>query len=140
MRWSGPWTIVGRTLGANRLLACSACGRRQRGRPLNSVVSHHLKSGASEFHFLQLERSGKYRGNRQGSFPALNRSSFSVRAASSFTESPPRSFALLGLRGFVGHRVAVSANRREALFSGPVHTPGRSCQTFGIGLRKANDG
>jgi len=43
MRWSGPWTIVGRTLGANRLLACSACGKRQRGRPLNAIVRHHLR-------------------------------------------------------------------------------------------------
>jgi hypothetical protein len=33
---------VGRTLGANRLLAGSACGKRQRGRPLNSVVRHHM--------------------------------------------------------------------------------------------------
>ena len=40
-RWSGPWTIVGRTLDANRRLACSACGKRRRGRPLNSVVSRH---------------------------------------------------------------------------------------------------
>jgi adenylate kinase family enzyme len=31
-------TIVGRTLVANRLLAGSACGKRRRGRPLNSVV------------------------------------------------------------------------------------------------------
>ena len=29
---------MGRTLVANRLLAGSACGKRQRGRPLNSVV------------------------------------------------------------------------------------------------------
>ena len=29
---------MGRTLGANRLLAGSACGKRQRWRPLNSVV------------------------------------------------------------------------------------------------------
>jgi hypothetical protein len=29
---------VGRTLVANRLLAGSACGKRRRGRPLNSVV------------------------------------------------------------------------------------------------------
>jgi hypothetical protein len=33
---------VGRTLDANRLLAGSACGKRHRGRPLNSVVSHHM--------------------------------------------------------------------------------------------------
>jgi len=32
---------VGRTLVANRWLAGSACGKRNRGRPLNSVVSHH---------------------------------------------------------------------------------------------------
>ena len=43
-RWSGPWTIVGRTLVANRLLAGSACGKRQRGRPLNSVVRRHVRS------------------------------------------------------------------------------------------------
>src|SRR5258706_4081966 len=42
MRWSGPWTIVGRTLVANRLLAGSACGKRQRGWPLNSVVRAQL--------------------------------------------------------------------------------------------------
>ena len=29
---------MGRTLAANKLLAGSACGKRQRGRPLNSVV------------------------------------------------------------------------------------------------------
>ena len=34
---------MGRTLGANRLLARSACGKRQRGRPLNSVVRTHRK-------------------------------------------------------------------------------------------------
>jgi hypothetical protein len=33
---------VGRTLVANRLLAGSACGKRQRVRPLNSVVRRHL--------------------------------------------------------------------------------------------------
>jgi hypothetical protein len=32
---------VGRTLVANKLLAGSACGKRRRGRPLNSVVSQH---------------------------------------------------------------------------------------------------
>ena len=32
---------MGRTLVANKLLAGSACGKRQRGRPLNSVVRHH---------------------------------------------------------------------------------------------------
>jgi len=32
---------VGRTLVANRLLAGSACGKRHRGRPLNSVVRWH---------------------------------------------------------------------------------------------------
>jgi hypothetical protein len=37
MRWSGPWTIVGRTLDANRLLAGSACGKRHPGRPLNAI-------------------------------------------------------------------------------------------------------
>lgn len=47
MRWSGPWTIVGRTLDANRLLAGSACGGRQRGRPLNTIVSCHLKRSLS---------------------------------------------------------------------------------------------
>ena len=31
-------SIVGRTLVANRRLAGSACGKRQRARPLNSVV------------------------------------------------------------------------------------------------------
>jgi hypothetical protein len=34
---------VGRTLDANGLLAGSACGKRRRGRPLNSVVSWHRK-------------------------------------------------------------------------------------------------
>jgi hypothetical protein len=33
---------VRRTLVANRLLAGSACGKRRRGRPLNSVVSHQV--------------------------------------------------------------------------------------------------
>ena len=32
---------MGRTLVANKLLAGSACGKRQRGRPLNSVVRLH---------------------------------------------------------------------------------------------------
>jgi hypothetical protein len=30
--------MVGRTLVANRLLAGSACGKRRRGRPLNTIV------------------------------------------------------------------------------------------------------
>ena len=30
--------MVGRTRGANRLLACSACGKRRIVRPLNSIV------------------------------------------------------------------------------------------------------
>jgi hypothetical protein len=34
--------IVARTLVANRRLAGSACGKRRRARPLNSVVSLHL--------------------------------------------------------------------------------------------------
>jgi hypothetical protein len=34
---------VGRTLGANRLLAGSACGKRRRGRPLNRFVSVHMR-------------------------------------------------------------------------------------------------
>jgi hypothetical protein len=38
-RWSGPGQVVGRTLVANRWLAGSACGKRHRARPLNSVVS-----------------------------------------------------------------------------------------------------
>ncbi len=39
-RWSGPWTIVGRTLVASdRWLA--QCGKRQRGRPLNAAVRLH---------------------------------------------------------------------------------------------------
>jgi uncharacterized protein (DUF983 family) len=33
---------VGRTLGANRMLAGSACGKRRRGRPLNSVVRQRM--------------------------------------------------------------------------------------------------
>jgi hypothetical protein len=37
---------VGHTLVANRLLAGSACGRRQRGEPLNSVVSWQQMSAA----------------------------------------------------------------------------------------------
>jgi hypothetical protein len=36
--------MVGRTLVANRLLAVSACGKQQRVRPLNSVVSLHVGS------------------------------------------------------------------------------------------------
>ena len=35
---------MGRTLGANRLLAGSACGKRRRGRPLNSVVRQPLEA------------------------------------------------------------------------------------------------
>ncbi len=35
---------MGRTLVANRLLAGSACGKRHRGRPLNSVVRHQAMS------------------------------------------------------------------------------------------------
>jgi hypothetical protein len=42
MRWSGPWAIVARTLVANRWLAGSACGKRQRGRPLNAIVRRHV--------------------------------------------------------------------------------------------------
>jgi hypothetical protein len=45
MRWSRPWTITGRTLVANRLLACSACGKQQRGRPLNAVVRRQQMPG-----------------------------------------------------------------------------------------------
>jgi hypothetical protein len=33
--------MVGRTLVASKLLAGSACGKRQVVRPLNSVVRHH---------------------------------------------------------------------------------------------------
>ena len=33
---------MGRTLVANKLLACSACGKRQRGRPLNAIVREHM--------------------------------------------------------------------------------------------------
>jgi len=53
-RWSGPWTIVGRTLVANRLLAGSACGKRRCARPLNSVVRAHVtlwrKAASSQIH------------------------------------------------------------------------------------------
>jgi hypothetical protein len=42
-RWSGPWAIVARTLVANQWLAGSACGKRHRGRPLNSLVRTHLE-------------------------------------------------------------------------------------------------
>src|SRR5258706_12223707 len=47
MRWSGPWTIVGRTLVANRLLAGSACGKRHRGRPLNATVRQPIEISPS---------------------------------------------------------------------------------------------
>jgi hypothetical protein len=40
---------VGRTLVANSLLACSACGERRRGRPLNSVVRRHPNSLAMKY-------------------------------------------------------------------------------------------
>jgi hypothetical protein len=40
---------VGRTMVANTLLAGSACGKRQRGRPLNSVVSHHKGEAVESF-------------------------------------------------------------------------------------------
>ena len=33
---------MGRTLVANGLLACSACGGGRRGRPLNAIVRRHL--------------------------------------------------------------------------------------------------
>ena len=42
---------MGRTLGANRVLAGSACGKRRRGRPLNSVV-RRLRMSAIEFRVL----------------------------------------------------------------------------------------
>ena len=35
---------MGRTLVANRLLAGSACGKRQRGRPLNAIVRPHVST------------------------------------------------------------------------------------------------
>jgi hypothetical protein len=35
---------VARTLVANKLLAGSACGKRQRGRPLNSLVRRHVET------------------------------------------------------------------------------------------------
>ncbi len=44
MRWSGPWAVVARTLVANQRLAGSACGKRQRGLPLNAIVRAHLMS------------------------------------------------------------------------------------------------
>ena len=39
---------MGRTLDANELLAGSACGKRQRGRPLNSVVRPHPRTMSRE--------------------------------------------------------------------------------------------
>ena len=45
---------MGRTLDANRLLAGSACGKRQRGRPLNSVVRHRSAVNNQLRHFLHL--------------------------------------------------------------------------------------
>src|SRR5258706_11525967 len=54
MRWSGPWTIVGRTLVANKLLAGSASGKRRRGRPLNSVVRGHQMAASSDRTFADL--------------------------------------------------------------------------------------
>jgi acyl carrier protein len=41
---------VGRTLDANRWLAGSACGKRRRGRPLNSVVRRLVGLEAVELH------------------------------------------------------------------------------------------
>ena len=38
---------MGRTLGANRLLAGSACGKRHRGWPLNWVVKCHSRGAAA---------------------------------------------------------------------------------------------
>ena len=38
---------MGRTLVANRLLAGSACGKRQRGRPLNAIVRFNLAECSS---------------------------------------------------------------------------------------------
>ena len=57
---------MGRTLVANRLLAGSACGKRQRGRPLNSVVRLHENHRGS---FLRAsfgvgDRSQLYAGRR----------------------------------------------------------------------------
>jgi hypothetical protein len=40
---------VGRTLVANTLLAGSACGKQQRGRPLNAIVRRHQMSSARDW-------------------------------------------------------------------------------------------
>src|SRR5260221_13534157 len=100
----------------------------QRGRPLNSVVSHHLESG------------------RVGSI-ASSSTALEYPVATVGDHLPAlQSFALLGLRGFV---VTESRPRRKSKcdapsshpYSRPVHTAGWACQTFGIVVpRKANDG
>ena len=105
MRWSGPWTIVGRTLVANRLLAGSACGKRHRGRPLNAIVSHHLESGrvgSIASSSTALEYPVATVGDH---LPALNRLRCSVCVASS---SPSR--------GLVVNRNAM--HRRPTLVRG----------------------
>src|SRR5260221_250554 len=104
-RWSGPWTIVGRTLVANRLLAGSACGKRHRGRPLNAIVSHHLESGRVSS-IASSSTALEYPVATVGDhLPALNRLRCSVCAASS---SPSR--------GLVVNRNAM--HRRPTLVRG----------------------
>ena len=81
---------MGRTLVANRLLAGSACGKRQRGRPLNAIVSHHLEAGGNQVPFPPA--------------PPL----WNIPWQSSGIISCSQSFAFLGLWGFVVYRVAAS--------------------------------
>jgi hypothetical protein len=88
MRWSGPWNIVGRTLVANRLLAGSACGKRQRGRPLNAIVRSHANE----------------RGISSGlRFTSVTLARFNQLAARHFFQSQSSLFGLRlapGIRGF----------------------------------------
>src|SRR5258706_12099687 len=83
MHWSGPWAVVARSLGASERLAGSACGKRQRGLPLNAIVSHHLESGrvgSIASSSTALEYPVATVGDH---FPALNRLRRSVCVASS---------------------------------------------------------
>src|SRR5258706_2744755 len=128
MHWSGPWAVVARSLGASERLAGSACGKRQRGLPLNAIVSHHLESGrvgSIASSSTALEYPVATVGDN---LPALNRLRCSVCVASS---SPSR-----GLR-----RKSKCDAPSSHPCSGPVHTAVGACQTFGIVVPgKENDG
>ena len=43
---------MGRTLGANKLLAGSACGKRHHGRPLNAIVRATIENTNDQQRFV----------------------------------------------------------------------------------------